>query len=97
MARPGCPPEFRQRVVDLVEAGRRVSEAAAELGVSEQTIYVWRRQPRPDARGADGAPLSIDPRGLAVRQKSARIPFYNFERLSLIPRGNNDVPPHWKR
>ena len=49
MARRGYPPEFRQRVVALVEGGRKVSEVAAELEVSEQTIYTWRRQARTDA------------------------------------------------
>ena len=37
----GLPPEFRQRVVALVDEGRKVSEVAAELEVSEQTIYTW--------------------------------------------------------
>jgi len=50
MARRGYPPEFRRRVVDLVEGGRKVSEIAAELEVSEQTLYTWRRQARIDAR-----------------------------------------------
>jgi transposase-like protein len=49
MARRGYPAEFRRRVVDLVEGGRKVSEVATELGVSEQTIYVWRRQARIDS------------------------------------------------
>ena len=49
MARRGYPPEFRRRVVDLVEGGRKVSEVAAELEISEQTIYAWRRQARIDA------------------------------------------------
>ena len=49
MARRGYPPEFRRRVVDLVEGGRKVAEIAVELEVSEQTIYVWRRQARIDA------------------------------------------------
>jgi transposase-like protein len=49
MARRGYPPEFRQRVVALIEGGRKVSEVAAELEVSEQTIYTWRRQARIDA------------------------------------------------
>ncbi len=48
MARRGYAPEFRRRVVDLVEAGRKVSEVAAELEVSEQTVYTWRRQSRVD-------------------------------------------------
>ncbi len=49
MARRGYPPEFRRRVVDLVEGGRKVSAVAADLGISEQSIYTWRRQARIDA------------------------------------------------
>ena len=49
MARRGYPPEFRRRVVELVEGGRKVAEVSADLGVSEQTIYTWRRQARIDA------------------------------------------------
>ena len=49
MARRGYPPEFRKRVIELVEGGRKVAEVAADLGISEQTIYVWRRQARIDA------------------------------------------------
>ena len=49
MARRGYPPEFRQRVIELVEGGRKVAEVAADLGISEQTIYTWRRQARIDA------------------------------------------------
>ena len=46
MARRGYPPEFRRRVLDLVDGGRTVSEVANDLEVSEQTIYTWRRQAR---------------------------------------------------
>ena len=49
MARRGYPPEFRRRVIDLVEGGRKVAEVAIEFEVSEQTIYTWRRQARIDA------------------------------------------------
>jgi transposase-like protein len=49
MARRGYPPEFRKRVIELVEGGKKVAEVAADLGISEQTIYVWRRQARIDA------------------------------------------------
>jgi len=44
MGRRGYPAEFRRRVVDLVEAGRKVVDVARDLGVSDQTIYTWRRQ-----------------------------------------------------
>ncbi len=49
MVRRGYPPEFRRRVIDLVEGGRKVAEVAVELEISEQTIYTWRRQARIDA------------------------------------------------
>ena len=48
MGRRGYPPEFRLRVLDLVESGRRVAEVARDLGISAQSIYVWRRQDRID-------------------------------------------------
>ena len=49
MGRRGYPPEFRRRVLDLLAAGRRVSDLARDLGVSDQTIYIWRRQEHIDA------------------------------------------------
>jgi transposase-like protein len=55
MARKGYPPEFRRRVVELVEGGRKVAEVAADLGISEQSIYTWRRQARID----DGVELGL--------------------------------------
>lgn len=38
------PPEFRRKVLDLIAAGRSVASIAADLGVSDQTIYTWRKQ-----------------------------------------------------
>ena len=38
------PAEFRQRVIALWEAGRKVADIAADLDVSANTIYIWRRQ-----------------------------------------------------
>ncbi|MGH3750931.1 MAG: transposase [Micromonosporaceae bacterium] len=48
MGRRGYPPEFRRKVLDLVEAGRKVADVARDLGISDQSIYVWRRQDRID-------------------------------------------------
>jgi transposase len=48
MGRRGYPPEFRQRVLDLVASGRRVADVAEDLGITQQTIYNWRRQDRID-------------------------------------------------
>lgn len=52
MGRRGYPPEFRRRVLDLVEAGRPVADVARDLGISAQSVYVWRRQDRID-KGLD--------------------------------------------
>ena len=42
------PVEFRRKVLDLIEAGRPVAEIAAQLGVSDHTVYNWRNQDRID-------------------------------------------------
>ena len=44
MARRGYPAEFRRRVIELIESGKKVAEVARDLEVSEQTIYVWRKR-----------------------------------------------------
>jgi transposase len=48
LGRKGYPPEFRRKVLDLVGAGRSVADVARDLGISEQSVYVWRRQDRID-------------------------------------------------
>ena len=48
MGRRGYPPEFRQRVLTLIASGRKVDEVARDLGISDQTVYTWRRQERID-------------------------------------------------
>jgi transposase-like protein len=71
MGRRGYPAEFRRRVLDLVAAGRRVAEVAEDLGITEQTIYNWRRQDRID-RGVE-AGLSTAERGeLAAARRRIR-------------------------
>ena len=52
MAKRAYPAEFRRRVLDLIGSGRKIADVAADLGISEQTIYSWRRQDRID-RGLD--------------------------------------------
>jgi transposase len=37
-------PEFRRKVLDLIADGRSVASIVADLGVSDQTIYTWRKQ-----------------------------------------------------
>lgn len=48
VGRRGHPPEFRRKVLDLIEAGRPVVEVARDLGISARSIYVWRKQDRID-------------------------------------------------
>ncbi|PRX42511.1 transposase [Nonomuraea fuscirosea] len=48
MGRRGYSPEFRRKVLDLLEAGRAATELAHDLDISTQTIYIWRRQDRID-------------------------------------------------
>jgi transposase len=48
MGRRGYPPEFRHKVLDLVEAGRPIAEVAKALGISAQSISACRRQDRID-------------------------------------------------
>ena len=71
MARRGYPAEFRRRVIDLVEGGRRVAEVSKELGVSQQTIYVWRRQARIDA-GLEAGVTSAERAELVAAKKRIR-------------------------
>lgn len=71
MARKGYPPEFRRRVVELVEGGRKVAEVAADLGVSEQSIYTWRKQARIDA-GVEAGLTSAEKAELAAARRRIR-------------------------
>jgi transposase len=49
MPRKGYPTEFRRRALDLLATGRKVVDVARDLGISDQTLYTWRRQARIDA------------------------------------------------
>lgn len=65
------PPEFRRRVLDLLAAGRSVASVAADLGVSGQTIYNWRRQELIDTGEAAGV-TSQEAAELAAAKKRIR-------------------------
>ncbi|MEU9900019.1 transposase [Streptomyces phaeochromogenes] len=62
------PPEFRRKVLDLVASGRKVAEVAQLLGISDQTIYVWRRQHLIDTGQLPGT-NSTDQSELAAARK----------------------------
>jgi len=61
MPRP-FPVEFRRRAVALVRAGKPITTAAAELGVSAAAIHNWVRQDQIDrgARPGITTPESIE-------------------------------------
>jgi transposase len=69
MARKGYPQEFRERIVALVEDGRKVLEVAAEFELSEQTIYTWLRQARIDAGLEPGISTSEHPALSAAKRR----------------------------
>jgi transposase-like protein len=71
MGRRGYPPEFRRRVLDLIEAGRKIAEVADDLGISDQTIYTWRRQDRID-RGLEAGLSSAEKAELVAARKRIR-------------------------
>ena len=48
MGRKWYPAEFRRRALDLVAASKTVTEVARLLGVSDQSIYSWRRKEQID-------------------------------------------------
>ena len=43
-SRPPYPPEFRREAVAMVRSGRKVSEVAAALGMTEQSLRTWVKQ-----------------------------------------------------
>ena len=57
-------PEFRQQMVELVKAGRKVSELAREFGCHETSISGWVRQAHADQIGGTkpDAPLTTTER-----------------------------------
>lgn len=68
MGRRGYPPEFRRKVLDLVEAGRSVADVASDLHISDQSIHSWRRQDRID-RGIVPGLTSLEKAELIAERK----------------------------
>ena len=71
MGRRGYPPEFRRKVIDLLEEGRSVAQVAYDLGISEASIYVWRRQDRIDKGLAPGLTSAENAELVAARKRIA--------------------------
>jgi len=58
----------RRKVLDLVEAGRPIAEVTKALGISDQSIYTWRRQDRID-RGLEPGLTSSEKSELAAAKR----------------------------
>jgi transposase-like protein len=74
----------------LVESGRCVRDVAADLAISEQTIYTWRRQDRID-RGLEPGLSSIEQAELTtaharIRELEAELAIHR--RATELRRGN---------
>jgi transposase-like protein len=67
------PPEFRRKVLDLLNAGRSVAAVAADLGVTEQSIYNWRRQHLIDTGQLPGITSSDHVELVAARKRIAEL------------------------
>ena len=67
------PAEFRQKVLDLVESGRPVAQVAHDLGLSDQTIYNWRRQHLIDTGQMPGVTSSEAAELVAARKRIAEL------------------------
>jgi transposase-like protein len=73
MGRRGYPPEFRRKVLDLVEAGRPVADVAKVLGISDQSIYTWRRQDHIDRGLLPGLSSGEQAELVAARRRIAEL------------------------
>ena len=67
------PPEFRARVLALLDAGRSVTEISAELGLSGQTIYNWRRQQQTDSGLRPGITSTEQSELVAARRRITQL------------------------
>ncbi|WP_157229136.1 transposase [Nocardia brevicatena] len=63
------PEEFRRKILDLVAAGRPVAQVAADLGISDQTIYVRRKQELIDTGQTPGATSAEQSGPIAAKRR----------------------------
>jgi transposase len=66
------PPDFRQKVVELAQSGRRLDDLASEFGLGRQTVRNWVKQADLDTgRRSDGL-TSADLEEVARLRKRVR-------------------------
>ena len=84
---PYCyPSEFRCRVLDLVASGRSVASVSGDLGVSDQTIYMWRRQELVDT-GVEAGLTTIE----ASELRTAKRKIKDLETELAVTRRANEL------
>lgn len=67
------PAEFRRKVLDLVAAGRPVTQVAVDLDISAQVIYTWRRQQLIDSGQMPGMTSTDHAELVAARKRIAEL------------------------
>ena len=67
------PPEFRRKVLDLLKAGHTVAQVAADLQISDQTIYNWREQDLIDSGQKPGLSSNDHAELVAARRRIAEL------------------------
>jgi len=64
------PPEFRQKVVELARAGRRLDDLADEFHLARQTVRNWVKQSDLDTgRRHDGATSEMQEENTRLRKR----------------------------
>lgn len=73
-SRPPYPEEFRREAVQMVRSGRKLSEVAESLGVTEQSLRNWVKQDQLDRRERDDGLRSEEREELRrLRRENARL------------------------
>ena len=67
--KPPYPAQFRQQILELVQAGRKPSELAKEFGCHATTILNWVRHAGLSTTAAQSAPSDAAPLNAAERQE----------------------------
>lgn len=90
------PPDFRQKVVDLARAGRRLDDLASEFGLARQTVRNWIKQAELDT-GVRGDGLTSEERAelSRLRKENKRLALENdilSKAAAWFARETNSVP-----
>lgn len=73
-SRPPYPEEFRREAVRMVRSGRKVSDVAGSLGVTEQSLRNWVKQEQLNLRERDDGLRSEEREELReLRRKVKRV------------------------